>query len=523
MSLFGKFLGVGGATSASRVLGFAREAMIAATLGAGPVADAFYAALRFPNLFRRLFAEGAFNSAFVPIFAKEVEANGEESAAKFAGEVFSVLTLVLAAVTVVALVFMPFLAATVIAPAFRDTPEKFDLTVLLARVMFPYLTAMSLVAMLSGVLNSFRKYVLAAFAPVLLNVVLIGVLLAALRLGWQPRTIGVALAIGVVAAGVLQLGLLVYGIVRLGFRFTPRRPRLTPQVRRLLRLAAPAALTGGIVQINLVIGQIIASQQDGAIALLNYADRIYQLPLGIIGIAIGVVLLPELARALGAGEQRTALTLQNRSLEFGLGLTVPAAVALALTPVPFIAVIYEHGAFHHETTLMAARALGAFAIGLPSFVLIKVLQPGYFAREDMKTPMWFSLVSLVVNAGGSLALFPVLGHVGIAAATSLAGWANAILLGVTLWRRDHFRPSSETLRRVALILVASAAMGAALYAAWAWSAAAFLAAGILMRVAIALGLIAISMIVYFGIALATGGIDAGLLKRSMARRRAGKN
>lgn len=521
MSLFGKFLGVGGATSASRVLGFVREAMIASVLGAGPVADAFYAALRFPNLFRRLFAEGAFNSAFVPIFAKEVETNGKDSAARFAGEVFSVLALVLAALTVLALVFMPFLAGTVIAPAFQDTPEKFDLTVLLARIMFPYLAAMSLVAMLSGVLNSFRKYFLAALAPVLLNVVLIAVLFAAVRSDWDPRLVGVALSIGVVLAGLLQLGLLVYGIVRLGFSFVPKRPRLTRQVRRLLTLAAPAALTGGIVQINLVIGQIIASQQDGAIALLNYADRLYQLPLGVIGIAIGVVLLPELARALGAGEQKTALTLQNRSLEFGLGLTVPAAVALALTPVPFIAVIYERGAFLPETTQAAAAALAAFAIGLPSFVLIKVLQPAYFAREDMRTPMWFSLVSLVVNAGGSLALFPLLGHVGIAAATSLAGWANALLLGWTLWRRDQFRPSPETIRRVALIIVSAAAMGLVLFSAWHYLRDSFLASNILIRAGIAALLIGVSMIVYFGLALATGGIDRSMLARTVKRRRAG--
>jgi len=518
MSLFGKFLGVGGATSASRVLGFVREAMIAAALGAGPVADAFYAALRFPNLFRRLFAEGAFNSAFVPIFAKEVEANGEHSAAQFAGEVFSVLALALAVLTGIALVFMPFLAATVIAPAFQDTPDKFDLTVLLARIMFPYLAAMSLVAMLSGVLNSFRKYFLAALAPVLLNIVLIAILFTALRTGWADRNVGVALAIGVVVAGLLQLGLLVYGLVRLGFRFTPKKPRLTPQVRRLLTLAAPAALTGGIVQINLVIGQIIASQQDGAIALLNYADRIYQLPLGVIGIAIGVVLLPELARALGAGEQKTALTLQNRSLEFGLGLTVPAAVALALTPVPFIAVIYERGAFLPETTQATAAALAAFAIGLPSFVLIKVLQPAYFAREDMKTPMWFSLVSLIVNAGGSIAMFPLLGHVGIAAATSLAGWANALLLGWTLWHRGQFRPSPETIRRALMVLVAAAAMGAVLFGAWTYLQDAFFASGILIRVGIAVLLIFVSMIVYFGLALATGGIDRAMLGRSLKRR-----
>jgi putative peptidoglycan lipid II flippase len=486
------------------------------------VADAFYAALRFPNLFRRLFAEGAFNSAFVPIFAKEVEANGEESAAQFAGEVFSVLTLVLAVLTAVALAFMPFLAATVIAPAFQDTPDKFDLTVLLARIMFPYLAAMSLVAMLSGVLNSFRKYFLAALAPVLLNIVLIGVLLAALKTGWDDRAIGVALAIGVVVAGLLQLGLLVYGLMRLGFSFSPKRPRLTPQVKRLLTLAAPAALTGGIVQINLVIGQIIASQQDGAIALLNYADRIYQLPLGVIGIAIGVVLLPELARALGAGEQKTALTLQNRSLEFGLGLTVPAAVALSLTPVPFIAVIYERGAFLPETTQATAAALAAFAIGLPSFVLIKVLQPAYFAREDMKTPMWFSLVSLIVNAGGSLAMFPYLGHVGIAAATSLAGWANALLLGWTLWHRGHFRPSPETIRRTVLVLVSAAAMGVVLLGAWSYMKDTFFISNILVRVGIAFLLIVVSMAVYFGLAIATGGIDRAMLTRTLKRRRSGE-
>ncbi|WP_425419949.1 murein biosynthesis integral membrane protein MurJ [Oricola indica] len=519
MSLFGKFLGVGSATAASRVLGFAREALIAAALGAGPVADAFYAALRFPNLFRRLFAEGAFNSAFVPIFAKELETGGKDTAARFAGEVFSVLALVLLAFTAVALVFMPFLTATVIAAGFRDSPDKFDLTVLLARIMFPYLAAMSLVAMLSGILNSFRRYFLAALAPVLLNVVLIGVLLVALYQGWDGPNIGVGLAIGVAIAGLLQLGLLVYGLVRLGFRFAPQRPRLTPQVRRLLALAAPAALTGGIVQINLVIGQIIASQQDGAIALLNYADRIYQLPLGMIGIAIGVVLLPELARALGAGETRTALTLQNRSLEFGLALTVPAAVALALTPVPFIAVIYERGAFAPETTQAAASALAAFAIGLPSFVLIKVLQPAYFAREDMKTPMWFSLVSLVINAGGSIALFPSLGHVGIAAATSLAGWANAGLLGWALWRRDHFRPAPETLRRIGLVLVCTAAMSMVLLGSWAVMQERFFISGILVRAGIAVLLIAVSMIVYFGLAIVTGAVDRSMLARTIRRDR----
>ena len=274
MSLIRKFASVGGATSASRVLGFVREALIASVLGAGPVADAFYAAFRFPNLFRRLFAEGAFNSAFVPLFAKELEGEGQENAAKFAGEVFSVLTLVLLVLTILAIAFMPFLVATIIAPAFADTPEKFDLTTDLTRIMFPYLMAMSLVAMLSGILNSLRRYFVAAIAPVLLNVVLIGVLVSALVLDVSDPRVGVLLAIGVVVSGLLQLGLLVLGIKQSGFSFRPRRPRMSAKVNRLLVLAAPAALTGGIVQINLVVGQIIASAQDGAIALLSFADRV---------------------------------------------------------------------------------------------------------------------------------------------------------------------------------------------------------------------------------------------------------
>lgn len=518
MSLISKFASVGGATSASRVLGFVREALIASVLGAGPVADAFYAAFRFPNLFRRLFAEGAFNAAFVPLFAKELEGEGREEAAKFAGEVFSALTLILLVITVIAIAFMPYLVATIIAPAFADTPEKFELTTQLTRIMFPYLMAMSIVAMLSGILNSLRRYFIAAIAPVLLNVVLIAVLVSALYLDVSDPDVGLFLAIGVIIAGVLQLGLLVIGLKQAGFSFKPRRPRLSAKVRRLLLLAAPAALTGGIIQINLVIGQIIASAQDGAIALLSFADRIYQLPLGIIGIAIGVVLLPELSRALRAGDALEATSLQNRSIEFGLALTVPAAVALAIIPGAIVAVLFERGAFSAETTAATAAALAAFAWGLPSFVLIKVFQPAYFAREDMRTPMWFSLASLIINAGLSLMLFPIYGHVGIAVATSIAGWATAILLGGALWQRKDFRPSPATLRRCLMIVISSAVMGAALYACWAYGSDLFLASNIMVRILL-LGLaIFISMAIYFPLALVTDAIDRNALTSALRRR-----
>jgi len=502
----------------SRVLGFVREALIASALGAGPVADAFYAAFRFPNLFRRLFAEGAFNSAFIPLFAKELEGGGREAARRFAEQVLSILLFTLLLLSALAMIFMPFLVGTIIAPKFADTPEKFDLTVTLTRIMFPYLTAMSLVAMLSGILNSFRRYLLAALAPVLLNVVVVSVLIYGLLVEADARSTGLLLSYGVVGSGVLQLGFLIFGVARQGFGVSIRMPRLTPAVKRMLFLAAPAAATGGVTQINLLIGQIIASAQDGAIALLSYADRIYQLPLGVIGIAIGVVLLPELSRALKAGDDKEAAHLQNRSLEFGLGLTVPAAVGLAVIPAPIISVLFERGAFSRETTLLCAAALAAFAVGLPAFVLIKIFSPSFFAREDMKTPMWFSAAGVTVNVVGSLAMFPHLGHVGIAIATSLAGWVNAVLLGATLWRRRDFRPSLITLRRVLLIFVGSALMGALVWLSlWRFSAQ-MLDADMLARLTAVALTVVVAMVVYFGFVLATGAIERDRLLALLRRR-----
>lgn len=519
MSVLKKFATVGGATMASRVLGFVREALIAATLGAGPVADAFYAAFRFPNLFRRLFAEGAFNAAFVPLFAKELEGDGREGAQRFATQVVSVLVFLLVGLSALAMIFTPFVVATVVAPRFADTPDKFDLTVALTRIMFPYLAAMSLVAMLSGILNSFRRYFLAAIVPVLLNVAMIIALLLALNANFDQETVGYALACAVVISGALQFALLVYGVRREGFGFGLARPRMTPAVKRLLWLALPAAITGGITQINLLIGQIIASGQDGAIAIINYADRILQLPLGVIGIAIGVVLLPELARSLKAGDLADAALLQNRSLEFGLGLTVPAAVGFAVMPGPLVALLFERGAFTRETTEVTAAVLTAFAIGLPAFVLIKIFQPGYYAREDMKTPMWFSAAGVATNIIASLMLFPRYGVVGIGIATALFGWVNATLLGVTLWQRNLFRPSRTTMNRMILIVAGSALMGAVLYAALAFIEPLLMDAPLLPRLAAVVATIGLSAAVYFGFTLSTGAIEKRHLMKLLRRSR----
>jgi len=519
MSLIGKFASVGGATMASRVLGFVREAMIAAFLGAGPVADAFYAAFRFPNLFRRLFAEGAFNAAFIPLFAKEIEGGGPDAARKFAEQVLAVLLLSLFVLSALAMIFMPFLVSTVIAPKFIEDPDKFELTVVLGRIMFPYLAAMSLVAMLAGILNSLRRYFLPALAPVLLNIVLVSGLIAAGFLELSAPDIGMVLGWSVTISGALQLGLLVWALRREGFTMGLVRPRLTPAVKRLLWLALPAAVTGGITQINLLVGQIIASAQEGAIAVMNYADRLNQLPLGVIGIAIGVVLLPELSRALRAGDMKDAQHLQNRSLEFGLAITVPAAVGLAMIPEPIIALVFERGAFTRETTLVTASVLAAFALGLPAFVLTKIFTPAFYAREDMRTPLWASLISVVINIAGSLVLFPRLGVSGIALATSLAGWISVLFLGQRLVSGGLFRLTAVTLKRMALILIASALMGGLLWWAEANFSVFLLDAALPVRLSAVLLTVVAAAVVYFGFAFMTGGLDRAEFARLFRRRK----
>lgn len=512
MSLLKKFASVGSATMASRVLGFVREMMIAAFLGTGPIADAFYAAFRFPNLFRRLFAEGAFNAAFIPLFAKRLE-EGEKSAKEFTRDVVSVLILILLIVSALAIIFMPWLVGTIIAPKFASNPEKFDITILLTRVMFPYLAAMSLVAMLSGILNSLRKYFLAAFLPVLLNIVLIAALALAGFLELEPPQIGLALAIAVTISGFLQLALVAWGAKKEGYLPLPRKPKFTPPVKRLLWLALPAALTGGITQINLLVGQIIASAEDGAIAVINIADRLIQLPLGVIGIAIGVVLLPELARSYKAGKNEEAMALQNRGFEFALFLTLPAAVGLAILTEPIVSVLFERGAFDQVATLRTSAVLTVFALGLPAFVLSKVFTPAYYVEENMRWPMWCSAASVIVNIVGSIMLFPTHGVVGIGISTAASGWVNALMLMVPLLTSKKFVPSAETKRRIFAIIVASIAMGIVLFFANDWISQTFREMGFVERLSSVIAIIGVSAIVYLGLAM----VIAGMKKSDLAQ------
>ncbi|MCB1520098.1 MAG: murein biosynthesis integral membrane protein MurJ [Hyphomicrobiaceae bacterium] len=525
MKLYSAFATVGGLTMVSRLLGFVRDILIAAALGSGAIADAFFVAFRFPNLFRRLFGEGAFNAAFVPLFAKRLEGEGAGVAKTFAEEALSGLLLMLVILSAAAMLAMPWLMA-LLAPGFIQDPAKYDLAVSLTQIAFPYLTCMSVVALLSGVLNSMHRFWAAAAAPILLNIVLVCAITLALFLGYAEKpAAGYVLALGVLVAGFAQLAMLWIAVRRAGLVLRLVRPRYSEGIKRLVQLGIPGLISGGITQINIVVGTIIASLQAGAVSYLYYADRLYQLPLGIVGVAVGVVLLPDLARTLRAGDKAAALDSQNRSLEFALLLTLPAAVALAIGAEPIIRVLFERGAFSAADTPKTALALAAFAAGLPAFVLIKVFQPAFFAREDTRTPMIFAGINMLVNVVGSIALFFLferagyMPHVGIAVATSAAGWINAALLFLTLRRRADFAADARLARNLPLIALASAAMGGAIYVAFGWLEPQLATGQPLATRAAALALVVVLGMVVFGVlTLATGILSRAQIARFTTRR-----
>ena len=464
MKLYRSFATVGGWTLLSRVFGFVRDILIAATLGSGWVADAFVVAFRFPNLFRRLFGEGAFNSAFVPIFAKKLEGEGPQAARRFAEEAMAGLLFILLLVTIFAELTMPFLMYG-LAPGFDATPDKFELSVLLTRITMPYLLCMSLVALMSGALNSVGRFFESAAVSVVLNLVMAVATLISLWLGYkrEPEA-GIIQAWAVFVAGFLQLALLMWGMRNAGMSLRLRWPRMTGDMRRLVQLGIPGVISGGVTQINIAIGTIIASLEPGAVSQLYYADRVYELPLSIVGIAVGIVLLPDIARQLRAGNTAGVMDSQNRSLEFAMLLTIPATLALAVIPHDIVRVLFERGAFHPGDTAATASVLAMFALGLPAFVMIKVFSPVYFAREDTKTPMRYAVISLTANTIGSIVLFFVLRdlgmmpQLGIAIATTLGGWLNAYLLWGKLRKHDDFVADQRLKRNLPLIVLASLAM-----------------------------------------------------------------
>ncbi|MCE2509475.1 MAG: murein biosynthesis integral membrane protein MurJ [Alphaproteobacteria bacterium] len=456
MALLRSIATVGGYTLTSRLLGFIRDILLAAILGAGAIADAFFVAFKLPNFFRRLFAEGAFNAAFVPMFAGFLEKEGKDAAQRFGEEVLAVLFVALAIFVALAEIAMPWLLY-VLAPGFVDDPERYDFATQFTRITFPYLLFISLVSLMGGVLNSLGRFAAVAATPILLNLTLIGSLLILVNFTATP---GHALAIGVTIAGLGQFLWLVVALKRTHFPLRLRRPRLTPDVKRFLSLLAPGAVGAGIVQINLFVDIILASLlPTGAISYLYYADRLNQLPLGVVGIAVGTALLPLLSRQIRGGDAVAANASQNRAIEVTLFLTLPAAVALFLLSEPIIRVLFERGAFGAAETEASALTLMAYTVGLPAYVLVKVLAPGFFARENTTTPVKIAGIAVVINIVFSVAMMIPFAQVGIALATAIASWFNASLLAIGLWRRRDLVPDDRLKKRLPRMMLAALAMG----------------------------------------------------------------
>ena len=515
MALLRSIATVGGYTMMSRVLGFVRDILIAAILGAGPVADAFFVAFKLPNFFRRLFAEGAFNAAFVPLFSGRLAAEGFESARAFAASVLSVMVVFLYLFVTALQIAMPVLMYG-FAPGFVDDPAKFALAVDLTRITFPYLLFISLVSLLAGVLNSLGRFAAAAATPIILNIVLIGALVGAAPFLPTP---GHALAWGVAVAGAVQFLWLMAACRRAGLSLPLHRPLLSPGVRRFLRLMLPGAIGAGVVQINLLIDVVIASLlPTGAVSYLYYADRVNQLPLGVIGVAIGTALLPLLSRQIRDGAMADARHSMNRAIEVALLLTVPGAAALLVIAEPVISVLFERGAFDAATSTATAHALMAYAVGLPAYVLVKVLAPGFFARQDTTTPVRIAIGCVAINLVLNLTLIHVLAHVGIALATAISAWVNALTLAWVLHRRGHHAMDERLRGRILRILLASAGMAAVLWLALFGLADAVHGAPA-ERIAALAALVVGGLAAYAAFAMATGAAVPADLRSLLARRR----
>src|SRR5271169_1325917 len=503
MTLLRSVATVGSYTLLSRVMGFVRDILTAALLGAGPVADAFFVAQRLPNLFRSLFAEGAFSAAFVPLFAGVMAERGEEAARTFAEDALAVLLAALLAFVVLGEVFMPAVMR-MIAPGFEADPEKFDLAVDLARITFPYLLFIALVALQGGVLNSVDRFAAAAATPILLNLFLIAALLLMRQFGWRD---GRALAWAVSAAGFAQFLWLLFACGRAGLALRLPLPRLTQGVRRTLAVMAPGTIGAGVTQLNLLISTALASLlPSGSVSYLYYADRLNQLPLGVVGIAVGTAILPSLSRQVRLGHLSDAVATQNRGIELAVLLTLPAAIALGVLATPILSALFERGAFGSTDTAATAAALAAYAAGLPAFVLIKVLAPAFFARHDTATPVKVAIAAMTANLCLTLVLMQFLAHVGIALATTMAGWLNALTLLALLIQRRHFGFDPRARRNLPRVGAVALGMGAVL-AALRMALAPILAGHAMLQVGALAVLICAGFATFAALALGLGIAD----------------
>ena len=445
-----------GLTLVSRFLGLARDLVITARMGASQTiaADAYFTAQAFSNLFRRVFAEGAFAAAFVPAYARKLAADGDAEADALATDALAAMAAATVVLTILAQLAMPWIML-VYSPGYIEDPAKFRLAVALTQITMPYLPCMVVAALLAGVLTARGRFIVYGAYPVILN---IGMLLAVLP-QHDPVSAAYAASWATIVSGVAQAGLCWWGVRRAGARIRLAIPRLTPEVRRLIRLTIPGAIASSAVQVNIFISTMLASHVAGLRVWMSVADRFYQLPLSLVGTAIGVALLPQLSRAFAGEDPREGRAVMDQALVFGMALCLPAAAALVAMPVYLVDGLFTRGQFVRADAVASGLILFQYGWGLPAFVLVKILQPGFFARQDTRTPMVFSLVSVAVNIALGVALFYTIGFTGLAAATSIATWITVAQMAFALGRRGAYTPSPQAWGRLVRISLAATGMG----------------------------------------------------------------
>jgi putative peptidoglycan lipid II flippase len=501
---------VGGFTGVSRIFGLIRESLMSHIIGASPVTDAFLVAFKFPNFFRRIFAEGAFNASFVPQFSGQLASEGVESAKLLAERVMAVLGTTLILFVIFIVIATPWIMG-IIAPGFSATPERLDMAITFTRITFPYILFISLAALLSGVLNSLDRFAAAAAAPIILNIVMIGAMVV---FSYADLATGKALSWAVFLAGILQLVWLYWVCWRAGFRLKIRLPRLTPEVRTVIRLMVPGAIGAGVMNINLLLDMVFASLlPSGSISFLHYADRLNQLPLSLFGIAMGTALLPSLSRQIRLGEEDKARTIQGLAVELSLQLTIPAALGLILLSYPIIDLLYG---LKGEQITATAATLAAFATGIPAYVLSKIFVTGFFARQDTKTPVKIAIISIVCNLILNVILMGPFSHVGLAMATSIAAWVNAGLLLLILHRRRWFSFNRQIQITGAKVLISAMAMGGGLiFARDQWLTT--LPDTLPLQIMAVLSIIICGMVVFGGMGQLTGAFNLTHIRQALRR------
>ena len=447
-------------TSISRVFGFLRDILIANFLGTGVIADIFFVAFRLPNTFRRIFSEGALNSAFVPIYTKLIKDNLSHESKKFSGSIFLIFLVASSLVVLIIEVFMPSFVA-ILAPGFTNDSDKFNELVAVSRIIFPFLILISISSICSSILNSHNKFALSAALPIILNITLIIALITAAYTAADFLTF---LSWSVIVAGLLQIAFLIIALAREKIFFFFTRKIYTSYVKRFIKLFTASFFSSGLLQINILIGTIIASYETGAVSYLYYADRVYQLPLALVGIAIGTVLLPTISNKIKSDSLKIIHQSIEQTFLYSLLLAIPASIGIYALSEQIISVLFERGEFDKNSSLFTSKALSFYALGLVAFIIMKIYTPIFFAFENAKPTLYITAINLFINTFLSIALFINIGFIGIPIATSISAWISVLLMNYYLIKFDYYRISSRIISPLLVIIVGSLIMYLYLFA-----------------------------------------------------------